>query len=199
MKELIKILLTVFVIHGFLCLAACKSGNSRGDSATDETEKAAAIIIEANKSLKEIKVLYSRNENKRQELKDAMLADDENTVKKIADDVVYLINDGVKLGKSALDQIAEARVFEVNEDYENYLRLKEDALTLQLEAFEQYRQAAITLRDNYDPKNTDQRDKVKAKFESHGEKYRDLMEKARESSKEANEIAKAALRNPETK
>lgn len=64
----------------------------------------------------------------------------------------------------------------------------------QMEAFEQYRQAARTLRDNYDPKNAQQRDKVKADFTTRSENYQKIMEKARDYSNQANELYKDALR-----
>lgn len=175
--------------------SACKSSAGL-IGPVDETAEAANIIMEANKDLKAIKVLYEKNEGKREELKKAMTADDAEAVRKIADDVVYIINDGAALGKSALDKIDKARELNVNEDYAEYLRLKWEALNKQLEAFEQYRQAARKLRDNYDPKNTQARDAVKADFETRSENFQKLMEKARDYSSQANELAKDVMRRP---
>ena len=81
----------------------------------------------------------------------------------------------------------------INDDYKEYLRLKEESLKRQMEAFENYRQAARSLRDNYDPKNTQQRDKVKDEFKTRSENYRQMMEKARDFSSNANELAKSVL------
>ena len=171
----------------------CKSsGGLIGPS--DETAEAGAIVQSANADLKQIKVLYEKNENKRQQIKDAMAADDAATVRKLADEVVYLINDGAALGKSALDKIDQARALNINEDYANYLRLKWEALNKQLEAFEEYRQAARKLRDSYDPKNTQIRDTVAADFKERSLNYQKLMEKARDNSSQANELAKEVLR-----
>ena len=174
-------------------ISACKSsGGLIGPS--DETAEAAEIVKSANADLKQIKVLYEKNEGKRQEIKDAMAADDAATVRKLSDEVVYLINDGAALGKSALDKIDQARGLNINEDYAEYLRLKWEALNKQLEAFEQYRQAARKLRDNYDPKNDQVRTAVATEFEQRSENYRKLMEKARDHSSQANELAKEVLR-----
>lgn len=181
-----------------LCLAffnSCKSsGNIDILGPSDETADAANVVLDANKDLKKIKVLYDEHENKREELKKAMQDQDADKVKKISDDVVYIINDGVGLGKGALDKIDQARAMNINEDYQEYLRLKSDALTKQLEAFEQYRQMAISLRNNYDPKNTEVRDKVVADFKARGEKFQEIMEKARDFSNQANELAKDAMK-----
>ena len=65
-----------------------------------------------------------------------------------------------------------------------------------MNAFEEYRQAARTLRDNYDPKNAAMRDKVKTEFKTRNDNYREKMEKARDKSNQANELAKTAMRKP---
>jgi hypothetical protein len=186
-----KTILFLMLISG-LGLAACKSSTGLiGPS--DETEEAKNFVISANADLKKIKILYEDNENKREEIKQAMAAGDAATVRKLSDEVVYLINDGATLGKSALDKIDQARAMNINEDYAEYLRLKWEALNKQLEAFEQYRQAARKLRDNYDPKNTQVRDAVDAEFKERSENYQKLMEKARDHSSLANELAKEVL------
>lgn len=172
-------------------VTACKSSaDLLGPS--DETAEAAAIIVEANKDLRSIKVVYKKNEGKREELKQAMKADDAPAVRKISGEVVDAINDGAAAGKAALDKIDQARDLNINEDYAEYLRLKWEALNKQLEAFEEYRQAARKLRDNYDPKNAQARDTVIADFEARSENFQKLMEKARDFSSEANERAKDA-------
>jgi hypothetical protein len=161
---------------------------------SDETSEAAELILDANADLKKIKVLYENNEGKRDELKKAMETNDTAKVKKIADDVVYLINDGSENGKSAVEKIEKAQEMQINDDYREYLRLKEEALKRQMQAFEEYRQAARSLRDNYDPKNTQLRDKVKEEFKTRSENYQKIMEQARDYSNRANELAKDALK-----
>lgn len=166
----------------------------------DETAAAAALVQEANQELKKIKELYDENEGdvdkpgKRQQLKKALETNDAEQVRQISDDVVYLINDGMGFAKAAIEKIQTAQDMNVNEDYKEYLRLKELALTQQVEAFEQYRQAARSLRDNYDPKNEALRARVKTEFDDRSDNYRELMEKARSYSSQANELAKDAIR-----
>ena len=161
---------------------------------TDDTAEAAKIVAEANQDLIKIKVLYEQNEGKREELKAAMEKNDTVAAKKIADDVVYLINDGVAFGNTAVEKLQKAQEMQINDDYREYLRLKEESLKLELEAFENYRMAARSLRDNYDPKNAAMRDKVKLEFKTRSDNYRTIMEKARDYSKRANELAKEAVK-----
>ena len=81
----------------------------------------------------------------------------------------------------------------INEDYREYLDLKIRALEKYIEAFEERRQAAILLRQGYDPKNTAKRDQVVAAFKEREEKFKEIMEEARKSSEQANELAKESL------
>jgi len=166
----------------------------------DETAEAAKLVQEANKDLTKIKELYNENEGddekegKRSLLKKALEANDAEQVKKISDDVNYIIVDGMNYARSAIEKIQQAQDMEINPDYKEYLRLKEAALQKQVDAFEQYRQAARALRDNYDPKNEALRARVKTEFDERSDKYRELMEQARDHSSQANELAKDAIR-----
>lgn len=186
----------IFVIS-LVMLASCRS-SGRTDApsifSSDETAEAGKVVATANDDLTKIKVLYKDNEDKREDLKKAMEADNAEQVKKIADEVVDLINAGFDNAQSAIEKLEKAQEMQVNEDYREYLRLKEESLKRELEAFENYRQAARTLRDNYDPKNASQRDKVKQDFKNRVENYRKLMEEARDYSNQANTLAKDALK-----
>jgi hypothetical protein len=189
--SILAFVITLSVFNG------CRTGGSSGGFeilSSDETPEAAKLVQEANADLKKIKVLYEANEDKRQQLKTAMESDNKEEVKKIADSVVLIINEGFDFGKAAVDKIQQAEDMKINDEYKEYLRLKEAALLKQMEAFEQYRQAARTLRDNYDPKNTQLRDKVKADFDTRSDNYQKLMEKARDYSNQANELYKDTLR-----
>ena len=166
----------------------------------DETEDAVKLVQEANKDLREIKKLYEENEGdadkpgKRQQLKQALEANDAVQVRKIADDVNYIIVDGMNFAKTAIEKIQQAQELNINDEYKEYLNLKELALKKQVDAFEQYRQASRSLRDNYDPQNDAIRAKVKVEFDERTDNYRKLMEDARDFSSQANELAKDAIR-----
>jgi tetratricopeptide (TPR) repeat protein len=185
------------LVASFLLASACKS-SGRSDAPSifsmDETTEAGKIVASAKEDLTKIKVLYKDNEGKREEIKKAMEIDDAKKVRELADSVNDLINGGVNDAQSAIDKIEKAQEMQINDDYREYLRLKEESLKRELEAFENYRQAARTLRDNYDPKNAAMRDKVKEDFKNRVENYRKLMEEARDYSNQANTIAKEVLR-----
>jgi hypothetical protein len=166
----------------------------------DETKEAAKLVQDANKDLKQIKMLYETNEGeadkpgKRQQLKQALEANDAAQVRKVADEVNFIIVDGMNFAKTAIEKIQQAQEMNINAEYKDYLNLKELALKKQVDAFEQYRQASRSLRDNYDPQNDAIRAKVKIEFDDRTDKYRKLMEDARDFSSQANELAKDAIR-----
>ena len=196
--NLVKRILFCIVLITISFATSCKrSGSSSGIDIlgpSDDTVEAAKLIASANEDLQKIKVLYKNNENKREDLKKALEANDADKVRKISDDVVYLINDGSDNGKSAVDKIEKAQEMQINDDYREYLRLKEESLKKEMDAFEEYRQAAILLRNSYDPKNAAVRDRVKDEFKNRSENYRSIMESARDYSNQANELAKEALK-----
>lgn len=198
MQLSLRYIFIVAIATGIVAFAACRSSNSSGGfeilGPADETDNAGKIVFEANVELKKIKVLYEDNEDKRQLLKTALETNNTTEVKKISDNVVLIINEGFDSGKAAVDKIQEAQGMNINDDYKEYLSLKESALMKQMAAFEEYRQAARTLRDNYDPKNTQNRDKVKIDFDSRSDKYQKLMEEARSFSNQANELYKDSLK-----
>jgi len=159
-------------------------------SFSDDTTAAAELVSEANEDLNKIKVMYKKNEVHREELVAAMGAKDVEKVKKITDDLVYVINDGMRLGEGAVEKIGRAREMNISRDFKEYLGLKEESLEKQLEAFENLRQAVRILRDGFgtnDPKQIEQGQKV---FKEKDESFVKTMATAKEISKKANELAK---------
>lgn len=190
-----------FIVLACLSLCVLVSSCSKGDSEssdllsfTDDTTAAAQLVTEANEDLNKIKVKYKENEAKREELKDAMKNNDSEKVKKVADDLVYLINDGMALGEDAISKINKAQEMGINPDFKEYLSLKELSLQKQMDAFENYRQAARFLRDGYDPKDEKQRETVKAEFARRDDNFHKIMDEAKEYSKKANDVAKESAK-----
>lgn len=191
----------VLVVATLLSVVSCRSSRT-GEfeilGPVDETDEAAKLVQSANQDLQQIKLLYNKNEDKREEIKKALEANNADEVKKASNDVIDAINEGFDFGKSAVDKIGQAEEMKINDDYREYLRLKEEALKKQMEAFEEYRQAARTLRNNYDPKNAELRDKVKEDFKTRSENYAKIMEKARDLSHQANDLVKEARAKEQT-
>ena len=182
----------------FLFCACQKNNNSESSGIdvfglTDQTAEAGAIVQDANEDLKKIRKMYKENQSKIEELKTAMNDKKIDEVKKIADELVYIINDGFVLGESAIAKIEKAEALNTNEKYKEYLQLKKGSLKKQLDAFEFRRQAAQLLRDAFGNKDKPEIEKAKAEFRDKEENFQKYMEIAREMSGEANQLAKETL------
>ncbi|MDQ6786049.1 MAG: hypothetical protein M3033_04420 [Acidobacteriota bacterium] len=192
----------IFVICLSLCafvfLTGCRKNGQTETSDilnfSDQTTEAAQLVAGANEDLNKIKVLYKQNEDKREDLKAALKDNDGEKVKKVADDLVYIINDGMALGESAIGKIEKAQEMNINADFNEYLGLKVQSLRKQMDAFENYKQAARFLRDGYTPKDDKQRANVKLEFAKRDENFQKTMEVARDYGKQANELAKESVK-----
>jgi hypothetical protein len=98
------------------------------------------------------------------------------------------------LGESAIGKIEKAQQMSINADFKEYLSLKQESLQRQMDAFENYRQAARFLRDGYNPKDEKQRERVKIEFADRDANFQKIMETAREYSKKANDFAKESAK-----
>jgi hypothetical protein len=195
-KENIKILLLIFP----LLLAACAGGGQDDSSSSttdifsfDQTQEAYDMVYEANEQLKQIKKLFKENEGRQEDLKTALANKDAAKVKEIADELVYQINAGTRLGEEAIAKIEKVQDMNVSGDFKSYLTLKVESLRKYIEAYEQRRQLAILLRDSYDPKDAKQRDRVVEEFKKSDEVFKRIIAEAQESSEKANDLAKEVL------
>jgi hypothetical protein len=201
-RAILYCLLSSLCLALIFSLSACRKSDSSSPSnpidvfgMADETTEAAKLVQEANEDLKKIKKMYKENQSQIEELKNAMSSRDTEKVKKIADDLVYLINDGFVLGESAISKIEKAEAMNTNEKYKEYLQLKGGSLHKELDAFEFRRQAALVIRDGFGTKDKTKIENAKTQFREKEENFQKYMEVARQMSQEANQIAKEALNN----
>jgi hypothetical protein len=182
-----------------LTMAGCQKNSSQGGSSidvfgiTDQTGEAGQIIQDANEDLKKIKKMYKENSDRVDDLKAAMKANNVDKVKSITDDLVYIINDGTTLGETAIGKIQKAEEMNINEQYKNYLQLKEECLRKQLDAFEFRRQAARVIRDSFGTRDPKQIERAKIDFKDNEDNFQRNMEVAREMSEQANQLAKQSV------
>ncbi len=196
-KLTLKILCVSVSLWLVLFTAACPSKNNSSQSggilSFDETKDAGETVKEANNILKEIKQRFKDNEPKLEALQNALKEKNPDKVRAVSEELVTQINLGTEAGKEAINKLRIAQEKNVNNDYREYLLLKIQALEKYVEAFEERRKAAILLRDGYDPKNAARRDQVVAEFKQYEEKFKEIMEDARKSSEQANQLAKESL------
>ncbi len=188
-----KIFLINFICWSLISFASCRSNQSESYDVlnfSDDTSAAAELVAGANEDLNKIKIIYKQNESKRDDLKDALKENNAENVRKNADDLVYVINEGKALADSAIEKIEKAEAMNINPDFKEYLGLKAEGLRRQIDAFENYRQAARFLREGYNPNDDKQREKVKAEFAERDANFQKIMQAAREYSQQADTLAK---------
>ena len=175
------------------CPGKKNSSQTGGILTFDQTDEAGNEVKEANDQLKLIKQRFKENENRLEELQAAMKGKNPEKVREIADELVTQINAGTEVGEDAINKLRVAQEKNINEDYKKYLSLKIQALEKYVQAFEERRQAAILLRDGYDPKNAAKREQVIAAFKEREDKFKEIVQSARELSEEANRLARESL------
>jgi hypothetical protein len=179
-KTLIKILLTLaFSLMFSACPKKNNSPQTGGILSFDETEAAGNEVKQANDQLKLIKQRFKENENRLDELQAAMKGRNPEKVREV--------------GEDAINKLRVAQEKNINKDYKEYLGLKIQALEKYVQAFEERRQAAILLRDGYDPKNAAKREQVIGAFKEREDKFKEIVQSARELSEEANRLARESL------
>jgi hypothetical protein len=196
-RSILKILCVSVSLWLILFLAACpKTGGpteTGGIFSSDETKDAGDTVKEANNILKLIKQRFKDNEPRLAELQKALKEKNSDQVRAISDELITEINAGTEAGEEAITKLRAAQEKKINADYKEYLSLKIMALEKYIEAFEERRQAAILLRDGFDPKNAAKRDQVVGAFLQREEKFKEIMEEARKLSEQANDLAKDSL------
>lgn len=193
-NEAIKILLFLALS---LILAACPGKNNSSQTGSilsfDETPEAGNIVRQANDQLKQIKQRFKDNELRLDDLQAALKEKNAEKVRSISDQLVTEINAGTQIGEESINKLRTAREKNINDDFREYLGLKIQALEKYVEAFEERRQVAIFLREKYDPKSDAQRKIFKDEFDKREEKFKEIMQEARQVSEEANRLAKESL------
>ena len=189
-----KVLLTILLFIPLLSACQKNSGNGINLLGSDQTQLAIDLITDANNDLKKIKAIYKANQNGIELLSSAMKDKDAEKVKTISNDLALQINEGLMLGESAITKIAKAKDLNINDTYKEYLRLKEEAIRNQLDAFEYRRQIAEVLRDGFGGKDPQKIERAKAIFREKDESFQKLMEEGKILSQEANQLAKESLK-----
>jgi hypothetical protein len=187
------------VLLALLALTACRSSSDPQQDgfkifSSDETQEAAKIIDDANNDLKNVKTIYRANQNRVEDLTQAITTKDIEKVKEIADDLVLQINDGINSAKIAVEKIEKAERMNINESYKAYLTLKRESLGKQIEAFELRRQVAKQLSESFGKKDPKEMETIQIIFREKEESFKKLMEEGKELSKQADQVAKDATK-----
>ena len=195
MKKLLVIILFIILAFGACRKSESSSSNDFGIFNPDKKNEAAEIIKSANEDLKKVRKIYKENQNRvDEELIPAMNDKNVEKAKEIATDLVKQINSGLEAADDAVKKIKEAENMDINDTYKEYLRLKREALEMQIEAFELRRQVAQLLSQSFGGNDSAKITKAQSIFKDKEIQFHDLMEKGKGRSEEANQIYKDSLK-----
>lgn len=184
-------LLYILLFLSLALFTACPGGDdSSGSSSGDEMAEAVKLIESANNDLNEIKILYREDDEKRQEIYTAIGEKKVAEVKRIAKDVVHLINKGMGFGNSAVEKLERAKRLNTNKNLKKYLGLKIESLRSYLDAFEYRRQLAVSLEEKFTTDDPKAVEAVKKELMEKEENFQKLIKAGLEKSEEANDLAK---------
>jgi hypothetical protein len=190
----VKKICLLMTVAAVLSLASCRKTDSSQPSVFDfgdETPQAVELVNDANLKLKAVKEMYKKSSDQQIDLKTAMAEKDVEKVKKLADDFVTQLNEGMNLGEEAIKKIEEASEKKINPKYQEYLGLKEQSLRKYLAAFEFRRKLAIRLRDVFTvSKDKNLIEKAKDELKVMEENFQTNITEAQKLSDEAKEFAK---------
>lgn len=190
-----KMLFLLMIVS--LCFSAC-SKNSANDEEDDlgffasDRDRAVKLIDDANEELKRIKILYTENREKLEELKTATKAQDSAKVKEVSNDLVYIINDGFVFADSARSKLQEAQELNIEPEFKEYLGLKEEGLQRQIEAFKFLHEAARGIRDSFGSGDKDAIENARQNFLEKEKSFQAKMQEAGKVSTQADDFAKEA-------
>lgn len=154
----------------------------------DDLGQANKLVAEANEELKKVKRVQDDSETKIKELKNALDAKNVDKVKSSLDDLIKMIDEGLGYGRTAADKVEEASKLKVDAIFKKYLDLKAQSFRKQIEAFEARKNAATIFRNAYGSNDQDKIDKAKEDFNKENEKYKKLLDEAKDMSDEADRL-----------
>lgn len=166
---------------------ACGALKNLGGNSLAEANK---LVQDANSELKTIDQIAEDNDEKVSALDKADKAGNATEVKRLLDDLMKAIDEGLKHGEVAADKLDKASKLNVDDKYKEYLSLKSQSLRKQIEAFKERKEAARIMRDNYD--NTDKTAMQNAKddFKKKNANFKKLLGEAKDLSRKADDVAR---------
>ncbi|MBC7911566.1 MAG: hypothetical protein H7Y30_13750, partial [Pyrinomonadaceae bacterium] len=170
------------VLLASFALACGALKNLGGGNSLAEANK---LVQEANNELKDVDRIAEDSETKLDALNKADDKGDSAEVKRLLDELIKAIDDGLKHGETAADKIEKASKMEVDDKYKEYLSLKSQSLRKQVEAFKERKEAAKIMRDNYDNSDKTAMQKAKDDFKKKNSNYKKLLGEAKDLSRKA--------------
>jgi tetratricopeptide (TPR) repeat protein len=163
----------------------CSALTNLGKSSSDEANK---LVQSAADDLEEIDKIDQEASDKQDQLNDAQKDKNVDEVKRIIGELIGDIDRGLERGNSAVDKIDRASKLTTNDKRKEFLTLKAQAFSKDIDAFKSLREAAVIARDNYTANGLPE-DKRK-EYVNKVNAYKKMRQEARDIHRKADDIAR---------
>ncbi len=187
-----RAVLTALVLLVSLMVVSCQALRKLGGGG--DIDEANGLNQSAGEDIREIERIVQANKNRETEVTRALNANDYATAKRIMDDSVKAIDQGLEKGQSAADKFDKASKLDVDATIKEYLSLRAQSVNKAIEAFKELRRGIITLRDATGSTDKATTEKAKNEIQQASGRFDKLINEAEKLERQADEIAR---RNPE--
>lgn len=187
-----RAVLTALVLLISLTTVSCQLLRKLGGGG--DIDEANKLNQSAGEDIREIERIVQENKDREAEVTRALNAKDYNAAKKIMDDSIKAIDQGLEKGQSAADKFDKASKLDVDATIKEYLSLRAQSVNKAIEAFKELRRGIITLRDATGSTDKAATEKAKNEIQQSSEQFDKLINEAERLERQADEIAR---RNPD--
>ena len=187
-----RAILSILVLLVSLTASSCQLLKKLGGGG--ELDEANRLNQSAGEDIREIEKIVQENKSKETEVTRALNANDYAAAKRLMDESVKAIDQGLEKGKSAADKFDKASKLDVDSTIKEYLALRAQSVSKAIEAFRELRRGIITLRDATGSTDRAVTEKAKNDIQQSSRKFDQLINEAARLERQADEIAR---RNPE--
>jgi Mg2+ and Co2+ transporter CorA len=191
-RERSRAALTIFVLLVSLVAPSCQALRKLGGGG--DIGEANKLNQSAGEDIRQIEKIVQENKNRESEVTRALNANDYAEAKRLMDDSVKAIDEGLLKGQSAADKFDKASKLDVEATIKEYLSLRAQSVNKAIEAFKELRRGIITLRDATGSTDKAATEKAKNEIQQSSEKFDKLINEAERLERQADEIAR---RNPD--
>jgi cell division protein FtsB len=184
--------LTVLLLVISLTVASCQALKRLGGGG--DIDEANQLNQSAGQDIREIERIVKENKDKESEVSRALDASDTDTAKRIMDDSIKAIDQGLEKGQSAADKLNKASGLDLDQTIKDYLSLRAQSVNKAIEAFKELRRGIIVFRDATGSTNKAVTEKAKNEIQQSSEKFDKLISEAEKLERQADDIAR---RNPD--
>jgi cell division protein FtsB len=184
--------LTVLLLVISLTVASCQALKRLGGGG--DIDEANQLNQSAGQDIREIERIVKENKDKESEVSRALNAGDTDAAKRIMDDSIKAIDQGLEKGQSAADKLNKASGLDLDQTIKDYLSLRAQSVNKAIEAFKELRRGIIVFRDATGSTNKAVTEKAKSEIQQSSEKFDKLISEAEKLERQADDIAR---RNPD--